>query len=204
MPFFKRRVDADKGLLYDHIEPGEPIVLDEEEERAAQTEIARGDPSVLPVALYAALALRKVAGQRYAREDYRGAANSCVKSVLMAQQPQVAAAGLSSFGAEACAHAWLLLARVHASAGRFREAGELLAKAEKLRDAAAVTGALRVWSFPVEWAEVLGEIGSGPSLKSDIKQRRRPRPPLEAYATISALIPTSRYGWFDDRDAVAK
>ena len=191
----------EKGALYKTLEAGGPIEFDDEEQAAIEELIEEREddsdrflarllaeginvPGIDEAAhqveeesqlARAADALKWLAYRRYEDENYSAAAETCLKSLRLT--------GNSDEPHPNTAEVWLLLVRIHVSAGRFRAANGLLDEAKR---AAKNDDMVNYPHALVQWSEAVS------SLEADLQDRRRPRP------SGSALVPTSVSEWFDN------
>lgn len=193
MKFFSKILSTgsqDAGAIYDPISGGQSIPLDAEEEEAIQQEIAKdkeGVDNVLGMvadearytqnvvdAMYnqdviasAATALIDLAYTRYQGGQYKAAANSCVRAGGFAAQEK---RGLAR---EQEPELWHLLARIHATVGRFDTAGRFLDSAERRMRQVGPKNLPHV--LREGWNEGVR------SLRTDIKMGRWPAPAGTVY-----------------------
>jgi len=183
---------SDGGAIYDRVEGGRTIPLDqgelewisEEAEREASSldqifDGLGGSLDKVKMQAWEAAppqiaerALKGLAGERYLRGEYRSAANTAIKSLSFS--------GMN--GGMNDAILWQMLARIHMTIGRFETASQLLAHAEK---SYAKYYKNEADFLRNEW------ISAMESLQSDIRSRRYPKP------CNSMHVPTSLTGWFD-------
>lgn len=212
---FKRKPPPDEGPFFGEVQAGAPIRFDEEEGSAIEEAISsqregterfldslRSQGINVPgieesaeqveqetLESTAADALKWVAYRRYESHDYAAAAESCIKSL-----------GFSGHAADRhhnTAEVWLLLARIHASADRFRTAASLLTEAKRAARSddmvSSASGGIlrnealeRAFDMSATWAEAVSRV------ELHIRERRTLPP------SGSMSIPPSSSGRFDD------
>ena len=188
----------DGEAIYDRIEGGQPIPLDDEEREWIRAEIESDDESIgdiigavesdgryLPDHVLDSIAsrsmvptvvraLRQLAYQRYEDEQFLAAANTCIRAM--------------GFGAKDHPSLepefWHILARIHATVGRFETAAGFLDLAEKRAEQARTLD-----NLPAMLRD--GWVEGGRSLREDISAGRSPRP------TNSVYVQSSVNGWFE-------
>jgi hypothetical protein len=128
-------------------------------------------------------ALSEVAGNRYERGEYRAAANSAVRAL--------------AFAHFADAELWQLLARIHATTGRFEVAATFLDSAERIAEGSNMFAATDEWlaGAPLDPARL--EAGWKESirvLRAHIERRESPKPissvhypPTQCFEEIQAV-----------------
>ena len=212
-----RRTLRDGGPIYDEIAPGFPIPTDREELEAIEFEMTnRAKPGGIPIEFmeqfnaynteqaysFAASALLSLAASRYDSEKLRLAANTSIRGLGFAAQ------GKEGVDYQKQAELWQLLARIHATVGRFDTSASLLAlaiKAHKKSKGALGRKARKkstlAFESPktalewLEWSSVTGlkEMWDDTvaSLRVDIALRRCPKP------SRSMFTPTAATGWLE-------
>jgi len=183
---------SDGGAIYERVEGGRTIPLDEEELEWISEEAEREASSLGQIfdglgdafdevktqaweaapPQIAEMALRRLAGKRYLRGDYRDAANTAVRALAFS----------NINGGMSDAFMWQMLARIHMTVGRFETASQLLKNADRSYKRMSES---EPQSLREGWASAME------SLQSDIRSRRYPQP------CDSMHLPTSVTGWFD-------
>lgn len=191
---------TDGGAIYDRVEGGKPIPLDDEERESIETALeseqrslqgivdsVERDGRLLPEGVRRTIladadlsvvvsALKQLAYQRYLEGEYQSAANSCIRALGFAAQTKET----NFYEPEL----WHILARIHATVGRFETAKTLLDRAEKR---AKQVGVLERSPEGLRsgWFE------GAQSLRDDIRRQRHPRPSMSIY------LPSSIAGWLE-------